>query len=151
MIVFKHDATPEVEIMMLKHFICLCLVGIAMAASHPAATAAVTRVALVSTDDKEGIHNVLDLAEAELGSQTKIELLERRQIERVLSEQKLSLSGLVEANQIVAAGQAPPGRSVRGRGDCGRRQGSPGIDRVSGSNRSSSVGRTPPGRGREVR
>ena len=64
-----------------------------------------TRVALVSTDGKDVIRNVLDLAEAELGSEAKIELLERRQIERVLREQKLSLSGLVEANQIVAAGK----------------------------------------------
>ena len=67
--------------------------------------AAMTRVALVSTDGKDVIRNVLDLAEAELGSEAKIELLERRQIERVLREQKLSLSGLVEANQIVAAGK----------------------------------------------
>ncbi len=103
---------------MLKHFICLCvfLIGAAVgcqkeaaARSHkeaPAAgTPARTRVALVSTDGKEAIRNVLDLAEAELGSEERIEILERRQIERVLSEQKLSLSGLVEANQIVAAGK----------------------------------------------
>jgi hypothetical protein len=106
------------EIMMLKQFICLCFVGFAVAVGCPnegaarppkdapaLADAGATRVALAGTDDKEGIRNVLDLAEAELGSQTKIEILERRQIERVLSEQKLSLSGLVEANQIVAAGK----------------------------------------------
>lgn len=104
---------------MLKHFICLCLVGIGVAlgcrneavarplkdASAPAVARGVTRVALVSLDGKDAIRNVLDLAEAELGSQTKIEILERRQIERVLSEQKLSLAGLVEADQIVAAGK----------------------------------------------
>jgi hypothetical protein len=102
------------EIMTLKHFICLCFVGIGVAVSCPKegasrqskdAPAGATRVALVSTDGKEVVRNVLDLAEAELGSATKIEILERRQIERVLSEQKLSLSGLVEANQIVAAGK----------------------------------------------
>jgi len=92
--------------MMCKHFIRLCLVWIGLAVVPAAAMAAgATRVALVSTDGKDAIRNVLDLAEAELGSEAKIELLERRQIERVLREQKLSLSGLVEANQIVAAGK----------------------------------------------
>src|SRR5262245_37497776 len=74
-------------------------------APAPATPAAATRVALVGTDDKEVVRNVLDLAEAELSSRKTIEILERRQIDRVLSEQKLSLSGVVEANQIVAAGK----------------------------------------------
>jgi hypothetical protein len=68
--------------------------------ARPVAT---PRVALVGTDHKETIRNVLDLAGVKLGS--TVELVEREHVEHALAEQKLSLAGLVDANQVVAVGK----------------------------------------------
>lgn len=61
-----------------------------------------TRVALVGA---AGAGAVLELAEAGLSENKGVELLERRQVERVLAEQALTLSGLVDANKVVAVGK----------------------------------------------
>lgn len=66
---------------------------------------AATRVALVSTCGGEAGQNVLALAEVELSARQDIVLVERREVERVLEEQKLMRCGLSEAAQAVAAGR----------------------------------------------
>jgi tetratricopeptide (TPR) repeat protein len=63
------------------------------------------RVALVSADRGDEVRNVLALAEVKLGQEKGIELLERGAIDRVLAEQKLALTGLVEASQAIAVGK----------------------------------------------
>jgi hypothetical protein len=64
-----------------------------------------TRLALVSSGHGERVQQVLALAEARLGQERAIELLDRRAIDRVLSEQQLTLTGLVDGNQAVALGK----------------------------------------------
>jgi len=66
---------------------------------------AATRVALVSTCGGEAGQNVLALAEVELGAMPDVVLVERREVERVLTEQKLMHCALSEAAQAVAAGK----------------------------------------------
>jgi len=67
---------------------------------------AATRAALVGGDGgNHQINKALDLATVQLSSDAKIALLERSEIDRVLSEQNLSLSGLVDAETVVRAGK----------------------------------------------
>lgn len=61
------------------------------------------RVALVSGDGNETA-NLVAICVARLSSDGNLELLERDEIRRVLDEQKLSQSGLVDASQIIAVG-----------------------------------------------
>jgi hypothetical protein len=66
---------------------------------------AATRLALVSPDRREPARNVLALAEAKLSAVQEVELLERTAIDKVLAEQKLTLAGVIDANQAVAVGK----------------------------------------------
>ncbi len=66
---------------------------------------AATRVALVSGDRGDAITNVVALAQAKLSRAEDLELLERDEIRRVLDEQKLTQSGIVDATQVVALGK----------------------------------------------
>jgi hypothetical protein len=66
---------------------------------------AATRVALVTNEPSPETDQILDLAEAELGSQAELELLDRKNVVKVLAEQKLALSGLVDPDQAVKAGK----------------------------------------------
>ena len=63
------------------------------------------RIALVSSGTGEGINSLLDLAQAKVSMQAGVELLDRQAMTRILQEQKLSLSGLVDANTAVTAGK----------------------------------------------
>jgi hypothetical protein len=63
------------------------------------------RIAMVSSGTGDSINALLDLAQAKVSTQPGVELLERKAIVRVLQEQKLSLSGLVDANTAVRAGK----------------------------------------------
>src|SRR5262249_30464360 len=74
----------------------------ALAKEEPATAA---RLALVTSDRSNAIRNVLTLAEAKLGELPHVKLLERQAIDKVLAEQKLSLSGLVAPDQAVALGK----------------------------------------------
>jgi hypothetical protein len=62
-------------------------------------------VALVSADKSETIRNILALAEVKLSDAGGIALLERQAVDKVLAEQKLSLSGLVASDHAVAVGK----------------------------------------------
>ncbi|MCX6993179.1 MAG: hypothetical protein NT011_08575 [Kiritimatiellaeota bacterium] len=66
---------------------------------------AVTRVALVSTCGERAENNVLALAEVLLSTQPDIALVERREVERALNEQKLILSGLGDSDKAMATGK----------------------------------------------
>jgi hypothetical protein len=66
---------------------------------------AATRVALVTNESSPEIDLILDLAEAELGSEAELELLDRKNVVKVLTEQKLALSGLVDPEQAIQAGK----------------------------------------------
>jgi hypothetical protein len=63
------------------------------------------RVALLVGQDADVAHNLQDLAGVKLGDDKAVTLLERAAIDRVLREQKLSLSGLVDADTAVKAGK----------------------------------------------
>jgi len=62
-------------------------------------------VALVSTCGEKAENHVLELAEVLLGTQPDIVLVERREVERVFSEQKLMLSGLGDSDKAMAIGK----------------------------------------------
>src|SRR5207244_4220275 len=66
---------------------------------------AATRVALMNGEGSEQIANVVDLAHVALSREPELELLDRALIRRVLEEQKLSLSGVVDASQAIAVGK----------------------------------------------
>jgi hypothetical protein len=63
------------------------------------------RIALVSAEKGETLVKVLTVAEAKLSELSGVEMLERAAIDRVLAEHKLTLSGLVAADQAVAIGK----------------------------------------------
>ncbi|HEY7158295.1 MAG TPA: hypothetical protein VH575_30360 [Gemmataceae bacterium] len=63
------------------------------------------RIALVSAEKGETLVKVLTVAEAKLTELPGVEMLERSAIDRVLAEHKLTLSGLVAADQAVAIGK----------------------------------------------
>jgi WD40 repeat protein len=63
------------------------------------------RIALVAAEKGEAIQTLLALAEVKLTESKTLEVLDRRTIDRVLTEQKLTLSGLVAADQALAAGK----------------------------------------------
>ena len=69
------------------------------------ADAASVRVALVGTHDGGVAGGVVALAEAQLSSRDGLEVLDRQHVDRVLKEQKLSVSGLVDAGWAIKAGQ----------------------------------------------
>ncbi len=67
---------------------------------------AATKVALVSNGGAGDVINAaIDLATVRLSSASDFTLLERKEIDRVLDEHKLSLGGLVNAEQAVSAGK----------------------------------------------
>ena len=72
---------------------------------QPEKPAIVARIALVSSDHSDSIRNVLTLAEVRLSELPGVQLLERQAIDKVLAEQKLSLSGVVAAEQALTLGK----------------------------------------------
>src|SRR4051812_22376790 len=81
------------------------LTPIAGRAQEKAEPAKPVRLALVSTDKGDSIRNVLTLAEAKLSEVPAVQLLERQAVDRVLAEQKLSLSGVVATEQALTIGK----------------------------------------------
>jgi hypothetical protein len=79
------------------------LPALLMSLSLPAS--AQTRVALVSTCGGEAGQNVLALADAALSAETNMVLVERREVERILNEQKLTRCGLSDSAQAIAVGK----------------------------------------------
>jgi hypothetical protein len=73
--------------------------------SLPAQDSKPARLALISTERSDAIANILTLAEAKLSATAEVEVLERRAIDKVLDEQKLSLAGFVKSDQVLAAGK----------------------------------------------
>ena len=63
------------------------------------------RIAIIATGKDPRVQRIGDIAEAELGEGGKIQLIERQNVNRVLAEQHLSLSGLVDANHAVIVGR----------------------------------------------
>ncbi|HXF09753.1 MAG TPA: hypothetical protein VN625_03135, partial [Desulfuromonadaceae bacterium] len=63
------------------------------------------RLALVGDTTVKEIVTVLDLATVKLGQQKNVELVDRDSIRRILEEQKLSLTGMVDADNVVHAGK----------------------------------------------
>jgi len=80
----------------------LLLIFIATACLQAARAA--TRMALVCGDSL-GVQQVLDTAIAQLSGDADLQLLDRREGDRVLREQEISLAGLVRAEDAVKAGQ----------------------------------------------
>lgn len=66
------------------------------------------RVALIAGDRTEALLNLATLAEARLSEGPGIAVLERRAVDRILDEQKLSVAGLVAADSAVAVGKLLP-------------------------------------------
>ena len=83
----------------LLAIIWLCWMSVAVAA---------TRVALVSSGGNGDAVKVVDLAETRLSADGSVALLDRCSVQRVVDEQKLSLSGLVNASHAVTVGRLLP-------------------------------------------
>src|SRR5205823_4219551 len=66
---------------------------------------AALKVALLASQGIDAARNVQDLALVKLGADRHISILDRSTVERLLREQKLSLSGLVDASTAVRAGK----------------------------------------------
>jgi hypothetical protein len=86
----------------------LCLLLSAPALSpgqEKKAPPAAIRIALVGGARTPVVQQVLALAEPRISQTPGVELLERQAIDRVLAEQKLSLSGIVATDQAVTVGK----------------------------------------------
>lgn len=70
-----------------------------------AAASAKTRVALLGPAQGGPIQKLASLAEARLSESGEFQVVERQQIDRILTEQKLSLSDLVRGDNAVKIGQ----------------------------------------------
>ncbi len=64
-----------------------------------------TRIALVTAEKGDAVNTLLDLAEAKLTESKALDVLDRRTIDRVLAEQKLTLAGVVAADQALTVGK----------------------------------------------
>jgi hypothetical protein len=93
----KHSLLP------LTAFV-LCLAGSFAAAQAPAPPGP-TRIALVTAEKGEAIKTLLDLAEAKLTESKTLDLLDRQTIDRVLAEQKLTLTGAVAVDRALTVGK----------------------------------------------
>jgi hypothetical protein len=78
--------------------VAFCLCG-ATALAEP------VRLALVSTQRSAQADQVLALSEAQLSTETDLELLDRTSIQRLIEEQKLSAGGLLDPQRALAAGE----------------------------------------------
>lgn len=87
-----------------RRLIACCLITALVLLGSNVASAA-SRVALLNGDGSEPIANVVDLAQVALSKEPELELLDRALIRRVLAEQKLSVSGVVDASQAIAVGK----------------------------------------------
>lgn len=67
-----------------------------------------TRLALVASQSNNTVEQLLTLATAKLSNVDGIVLLERQEIRRLLEEHKLTLSGLVDADQAIMLGKLLP-------------------------------------------
>ena len=70
-----------------------------------AANAASVRVALVGSHDAGVAGGIVALSEAQLSARDGLEVLDRQHVDRVLKEQKLNVTGLVDAGLAIKAGQ----------------------------------------------
>jgi hypothetical protein len=88
-------------------FVSLLIVaaGVPVRAQEDKKEAGAVRIALIRAEKSEYLGQVLTLAEAKLTELPDVEVLERTAIDRVLAEQKLTLSGLVAADQAVSVGK----------------------------------------------
>jgi hypothetical protein len=89
---------------------CLCpvvlLAGMAGAAGPRAKSdGAPPRLALVSTTLTPAIQNILTLAEAKISTDSAVQLVDRRDIDKILAEQKLSTAGFVKEDQVLRVGK----------------------------------------------
>jgi WD40 repeat protein len=83
----------------------LLLQPVAGFAGQEPAKAAAPKVALISRERSDATKNLLDLAQVELSNDKGLVLLDRQSIDSVIAEQKLNLSGLVDANTAVKVGK----------------------------------------------
>ena len=83
--------------------LCCASAGLLLLGSITASAA--TRVALLSGEGDARIAGVVDLAQVRLSNEPELELLDRANVRRVLDEQKLSVSGVVDAGQAIAVGK----------------------------------------------
>lgn len=85
--------------------VSLLLVILLFALRMSAQTNAIIRVALVSDNSDNEVAKVLDLATVKLGRDKLFELVDREAITRVLREQNLSFSGVIDPNSVVSVGK----------------------------------------------
>lgn len=85
-------------------FLGICATALLLCSSVVSA-GDVVRVALLHTNSGPRLDQIVAAAEAELGQRSDIQLLERQEIGRLLDEQKLSLSGLVDAESAIKVGR----------------------------------------------
>ena len=64
-----------------------------------------TRIALIAAEKGEAVKTLCDLAEAKLTESKALDVLDRRTIDRVLSEQKLTWNGLTAVDQALTVGK----------------------------------------------
>lgn len=68
-------------------------------------TFAAKRVALVTTGPGEPAKQASSLAAADLSGEKDVQLVDREAINSTLAEQKLSLSGMVDSEKMIAVGK----------------------------------------------
>jgi hypothetical protein len=89
----------------MQHTIFAILIAAAGCLSGTVACGAATRVALVCAGGGETGKDVLMLAESLLSQEPAVTLLDRREVQRVLQEQKLTLAGMANSAPALALGK----------------------------------------------
>ena len=87
--------------MLPRSVIIACL----LCAGFPSLVPAATRVAILAPQPSDAIQKAVILAEVKLSDDRSLQLVERQQIQQVLSEQAASLSGIILAEKAVAVGK----------------------------------------------
>ncbi|MCX7421114.1 MAG: hypothetical protein NT013_16450 [Planctomycetia bacterium] len=96
--------TTRLRFVLVRRLIACCLTaGLLLLGSN--SSSAATRIALLNGEGTDQTANVVDLAQVALSKEPELELLDRAFIRRVMDEQKLSVSGLVDASQEIAVGK----------------------------------------------
>ncbi len=100
-----HHAVTVTTMFSRHNLVGLLSLALLLTLAWDATCQAATRVALVSGDRRDGAADAVDLALTKLGADERFVMLERDEIRRVLEEQKLTASGLVDATQVIAIGK----------------------------------------------
>ncbi len=89
----------------MKAIFTILLLLVLLSRATEAAVQPTVRAALVTGSNSDSLRGLVDLVAVELHGNNSLQLLERQEIQAVLTEQKLAGTGLTDPTSAVAAGK----------------------------------------------